>query len=1125
MDTPDRTADLPADPPTHSRLADPPTADPPPADPTGDHAPAPTATDPRPTIPGYSIDGELGTGGMGVVYRAVHRGLNRPAALKMVRGHDRADPRHLIRFLAEAEAVAAVQHPHVVRVYDFGHSDGRPYLAMELLPGGSLADRLRSGPLDPRHAAALLAKLAGAVQAFHDLGIVHRDLKPANVLFDAAGEPKVTDFGLAKRGTGSDLTATQAVMGTPAYMTPEQVAGGSKFVGPAADVYALGTVLYECLTDTRPFDGPDLPVLMRQIADDPPEPPRKRAPTLPRDIELVCLKCLEKRPADRYPSAAALADDLRRFAAGEPVSVRPAGLLERGYKWARRKPTVAALYAATAAGALLVAVAAAVGLLWREAVAERGNAESARDQLAGEKRLTEDALAKLGEEQGKTAAALTDAESARDLLRREQDKLALSEYARTMEVAHQEALGNNVAGAMALLEGTRPDLRGWEWRYVQKLCNGQRRTFPGQSIVLRTGACWSPDGSRLATTRAGDTARVWDVQTWSEVLTLNGRSKEDVGPPIWSPDGSKLATSLGERAACVWDARTGAELAILRGHTNLLSALAWSPDGSKLATSSYDETVRVWDARTWTTVAVLNGHNGVQLGPVSWSPDGQRVVAGSHEGTVRVWDAKTGIELVAFKGHTDAGVEAKFSPDGSKVVTGSMWDPVTRVWDAMSGAELATIKGHNDWVRSIRWSPDGGRLATASDDGTARVWDAKTGAAVAVLRGHSGVVEEAIWSPDGRRLATVSYDGTARVWDAAGWTEIAVLRGHRIGIVGAAWSPDGKQLVTGDGGTIRVWEVAPPSEVVTLSGHTGTVDAAAWNPDRSLVATTSRDRSARVWDARTGQMIAVMSGHSQLLNAVAWSPDGRRLATGSDDGTARVWDARTGAGLALLRGHLDRVVAIAWSPDGAMVATASHDGTARLWDASTGAEHRQYRGQGGTVEAVAYSLDGTRVTTASMFGGTVRLWDPATGTEVSALKLPGAPQFVAWSPDGQRLLVEEALFGAARVFDANTGAELAVLNSFQMLVGVTAWSPDGRRLATGSHDGTVRVWDPATGAVFLTLGERRGTPAVSGIAWNPDGSAILAVYRDGTLRTWDTTPTDPRFRGKVVAPPPRPAKR
>ncbi|HJZ55983.1 MAG TPA: protein kinase, partial [Gemmataceae bacterium] len=348
------------------------------APPTDEPAPLPPGT-----VPGYELLEPIGRGGMGVVYKARQAKLNRVVALKMVLGGQRANTKQLIRFLAEAEAAAAVKHPHVVQVFEFGDADGRPFLAMEYLPGGTLTERLKAdGRLAPRAAADLVGRLAAAVQAAHDLGIVHRDVKPGNVLFDETDVPKVTDFGVAKRGTGGDLTATHAVMGTPAYMAPEQARGNTKFVGPTADIYALGVILYECLTGTRPFDAPNPMALLHRVAEEEPEPPSKRVAGVPQDIDLICRKCLEKDPADRYPTAAALPDDLRRFAAGEPVSVRSAGLLERTYKWARRKPAVAGLYAAAAVGAVLVGFAVVVGLLWRDAA-------DARDQLATEKNQTE----------------------------------------------------------------------------------------------------------------------------------------------------------------------------------------------------------------------------------------------------------------------------------------------------------------------------------------------------------------------------------------------------------------------------------------------------------------------------------------------------------------------------------------------------------------------------------------------------------------------------------------------------------------------------------------------------------------------------------------------------------------
>src|SRR5262245_2425794 len=376
-------------------------------------------------VPGFDLLEPLGEGGMGVVWKARQTKLNRLVALKMVLGEQRVGSKELIRFLAEAEAVAAVKHPHVVQVYEYGDANGRPFLAMEYLPGGSLTDRLRQTvQLDAKDAAKLAGTLASAVQAAHGLGIVHRDLKPGNVLHDEHGQPKVTDFGLAKRAGGSELTATQAVMGTPAYMAPEQARGETKFVGPQADVYSLGVILYECLTGTRPFEAPDQLALLRKVAEEEPERPGKRAPGLPRDVELICLKCLAKDPAERYPTAGALEVDLGRSAAGEPVSVRAAGVVERAAKWARRKPTLAAAYALGLLAVLLGGLGGAAVWQWRSAERAREAAELARSEAV----------------------------TARDGERKAREQLAAVEYGRTMEVAHQAWRGGNGPAPLALLD-------------------------------------------------------------------------------------------------------------------------------------------------------------------------------------------------------------------------------------------------------------------------------------------------------------------------------------------------------------------------------------------------------------------------------------------------------------------------------------------------------------------------------------------------------------------------------------------------------------------------------------------------------------------------------------------------
>jgi tetratricopeptide (TPR) repeat protein len=317
---------------------------------------------------GYELLEEVGRGGMGVVYKARQASLNRLVALKMVLAGSHAGPDALARFLHEAEIIARLRHPHVVQVYDYGSHDGTPYFSLEYLEGGSLADRLKGQPQPPAPAAQMVLTLARAVQAAHEQGVVHRDLKPANVLLAADGTPKVVDFGLAKRGA-SGQTATGQVLGTPSYMAPEQAGGQSKEVGPAADVYALGAILYELLTGRPPFQGATTWDTLQLVVGADPVPVRRLQPQVPRDLETVCLKCLEKEPARRYASAALLADDLQRFLSGVPVRARPVGLGERAWRWGRRNPVVAALAAALGL-VVLGGVAALAGLAYAESQAK-----------------------------------------------------------------------------------------------------------------------------------------------------------------------------------------------------------------------------------------------------------------------------------------------------------------------------------------------------------------------------------------------------------------------------------------------------------------------------------------------------------------------------------------------------------------------------------------------------------------------------------------------------------------------------------------------------------------------------------------------------------------------------------
>jgi serine/threonine protein kinase len=356
----------------------------------GDAAPA---NDEQPGFPvpfgGYELLTKLGHGGMGVVYKARQKGLNRVVALKTLQAGIGVGREALARFLTEVELLAQVQHPNIVQVYDVGEHDGQPYFSMEFMEGGSLARKLASTPQPARSAAELVETLARALEYAHRRGIVHRDLKPANVLLAADGAPKIADFGLAKRlDCEVGQTQTGAILGTPSYMAPEQAEGHVREVGRLADVYALGVILYECLTGRPPFKAATVWETLAQVREQEPVPVRQLIPAAPRDLETVCLKCLQKQPAKRYDSAEALADDLRRFLVGEPIRARPVGLAERALKSVRRRPTAAALLVLTMTSAVcLSTLYSALGRSNRElseALATIERLKGGQGQLAGD---------------------------------------------------------------------------------------------------------------------------------------------------------------------------------------------------------------------------------------------------------------------------------------------------------------------------------------------------------------------------------------------------------------------------------------------------------------------------------------------------------------------------------------------------------------------------------------------------------------------------------------------------------------------------------------------------------------------------------------------------------------------
>ena len=1023
----------------------------------------------------YELLEELGRGGMGVVWKARQGRLNRVVALKLVRGGCLPGESAAKRFRREAEAVAQLKHPNIVTIHEVGEFDEQLYLSMDFIEGGSLSDWLKRVAFSPRDAAALVAKVARGVHHAHEQQVLHRDLKPGNILLDVAGEPHVCDFGLARLGdTESSLTVSGELLGTPAYLSPEQAAGKTRDLTPASDTYSLGAILYELLCGRPPFSADNLPALLRKVAEDDPMRPISHysGGRIPFDLSTICLKCLQKEPHARYSSALALAEDLERWLRGEPILARPVARAERVWKWVRRKPVLAALWLVVTM--LLIVVAAVASVMGLRLATERKAVvelhETARHQVA--------------RQHSDTA----------------QHYIADGDYLRALPgLAEAIRIGS---GDPRLDEADRI-------RFGVLLRNSPQLAHAWFSGKPVTRAEATIDGTRFVAATE-NTAEVWNTQTG--VRIGNEITLDDIISNLQFDNvtGRWVLFALARGRLVVWEPDTGHVRDVGEG------SIYAHPEGSYLQSGTNfiaytGDTAEVRSVATGERVAGPFKHEHT----VRWAiilPNISRALSTDTDGIVYMWDiaknqpahhpivfSSTKKAPLNFGAYRPEKKEAALYRDNNCWVvnceTGESVHYRVGVTDSVQTIGWERFRDwlflgrNNDGVTlrkleddSIRWSwhhralgfrghfaPDQGLVATQSWNGSARVWRISNGRPVSPHVWQTATPGSCLLDQQGRWLLTRGDEPAARLWMLRSESGLSIFPDSDPNPRTMWLSGDGKKFIVADeAGGITTWDAELPKERIGAAQHPESIRWAGPIAKGRRFFTAGVGK-VQVWDTATLKPVGSPLSSDIVIRYVTGDANGETLAVVLNNGDVSIYG---------IDGSLKSKLAVA-------------------------------------AQTVSFSPDGKMLLVMSENAGST--WDAQTGRPISQpFEQPGGSLQGRFSPDGQFVVQWSAVSSSgpfrAQVWEAATGKVKSRLPTHWLGVSDAVWSPDGKSIATGGFDQTVHIADAETGSPLLQ--PLKHPQKVVSVGFSRDGMLLWSLA-EKEITVWHTVtgePLTPRLR-------------